>query len=54
VGVARNVRWAADQADEVLGITDVDVTAIVAPIPGPERVAWLADRTRLRSARRPY
>jgi hypothetical protein len=26
----RKVRWAADQADEVLGIADVDVTAIVA------------------------
>jgi len=26
----RKIRWAADQADEVLGIADVDVTAIVA------------------------
>jgi hypothetical protein len=76
----RKVRWEADQADEVLGIADVDVTAIVAvhgvsvpwgrlqadgatviparrlpgllrmqaPVLGPERVAWLADRARLR------
>ena len=74
------VRWEADQADEVLGVADVDVAAIVAvhgarvpwgrvradgvtviparqvpdllealpPILGPERVAWLADRARLR------
>jgi hypothetical protein len=80
VSTLRKVRWAADQADEVLGIADVDVTAIVAmhgasvpwgqvgadgvivvpartapellqaspPILGPERVAWLADRARLR------
>jgi hypothetical protein len=70
----------ADQADEVLGIADLQVAAIVAvhgtkssgahcgptgvtvvaarrlpdllqalpPILGPERVAWLADRARLR------
>jgi len=76
----RKLRWAADQADEVLGIADVQVVAImavhganvpwgqlaadgviVAParrvpdllqalpaILGPERVAWLADRARLR------
>jgi hypothetical protein len=80
VSALRKVRWAADQADEVLGIADVDVTAIVAvhgasvpwgqvradgvtvvparrvpdllqtspPILGPERVAWLADRARVR------
>jgi hypothetical protein len=76
----RKVRWAADQADEVVGVADVQVVAImavhganvpwgrlaadgviVAParqvpdllqalpaILGPERVAWLADRARLR------
>jgi hypothetical protein len=76
----RKVRWAADQADGVLGVADVQVVAImavyganvpwgrlaadgviVAParqvpnllralptILGPERVAWLADRARLR------
>jgi Nuclease-related domain len=76
----RKVRWEADQADEVLGIADVQVAAIVAvhgasvpwgrldtdgvtvvparrvpgllralpPTLGPERVAWLADRARLR------
>jgi hypothetical protein len=70
----------ADQADEVLGIADIQVAAIVVvhgasvpsgglqadgvavvparrlpdllqalpPILGPERVAWLADRARLR------
>jgi Nuclease-related domain len=80
VSTLRKVRWAADQADEVLGVADVDVAAIVAvhgacvpwgrvradgvtviparrvpdllealpPILGPERVAWLADRARLR------
>jgi hypothetical protein len=74
------VRWEADQADEVLGVADVQVAAIVAvrgasvpwgrvvvsgvtvapadgvpdllralpPVLGPERVAWLADRARLR------
>jgi hypothetical protein len=73
-------RWEADQADEVLGVADVDVTAIVAvhgasvpwgrvvvsgvtvspasrapdllralpPVLSPERVAWLADRARVR------
>jgi hypothetical protein len=76
----RKLRWAADQADEILGVADVQVPAlmavhganvpwgqltadgvIVAParrmpdllqalpaILGPERVAWLADRARLR------
>jgi hypothetical protein len=76
----RKLQWAADQADEVLGVADVQVLAImavyganvpwrrltadgviVAParrvpdllqalpaILGPERVAWLADRARLR------
>jgi hypothetical protein len=80
VSALRKVRWEADQADEVLGIADVHVAAIVAvhgasvpwgrlqadsvtvaparqvpdllcalpPILGPERVAWLADRARLR------
>jgi hypothetical protein len=80
VSALRKVRWEADQADEVLGIADVQVAAIVAvhgasvpwgrlqadgvtivparrvpgllqalpPILGPERVAWLADRARLR------
>jgi hypothetical protein len=80
VAALRKVRWAADQADEVLGIADVQVVAIVAvhganvpwgrlqadgvivaparrvpdllqALPsmlGPERVAWLADRARLR------
>jgi hypothetical protein len=76
----RKVRWEADQADEVLGVAEVQIAAIVAvhgasvpwgrpqadgvtiapargvpdllralpPILGPERVAWLADRARLR------
>jgi hypothetical protein len=76
----RRVRWEADQADEVLGIADVHVAAIMAvhgasvpwgcleadgvtvvpagrvpdllralpSVLGPERVAWLADRARLR------
>jgi hypothetical protein len=80
VATLRKLRWAADQADEVLGVADVQVLAImavhganapwgrldtdgviVAParrmpdllqalpaILGPERVAWLADRARLR------
>jgi hypothetical protein len=80
VSALRKVRWEAGQADEVLGIADVQVAAIVAvhgasvpwgrlqadgvtivparrvpdllqalpPILGPERVAWLADRARLR------
>jgi hypothetical protein len=80
VSQLRRVLWAADQADEVLGIADLTVGAIVAvhgasvpcgrletdgvtvaaarrvpdllralpPILGPERVAWLADRARLR------
>jgi hypothetical protein len=80
VSTLRTVLWEADQADEVLGIADIDVAAIVAvhgasvpwghlqaewvtvvparqlanmlealpPILGPERVAWLADRARLR------
>jgi hypothetical protein len=80
VSALRKVVWEADQADEVLGIADVQVAAVVAvhgasvpwgclqadgvtivparrvpdllqslpPILGPERVAWLADRARLR------
>jgi Nuclease-related domain len=80
ISMLRRVRWEADQADEVLGVADVQVAAIVAvhgasvpwggieadgvtvaparrmsdllqalpPILGPERVAWLADRARLR------
>jgi hypothetical protein len=74
------VLWEADQADEGLGVADVQVAAVIAvhgasvpwgrlqvdgvtvaparrvpdllqalpPILGPERVAWLADRARLR------
>jgi len=73
-------RWEADQADQVLGIADVQIAAIVAvhgasvpwgrvvasgvtvapadrvpdllralpPVLGPERIAWLADRARVR------
>jgi hypothetical protein len=80
VSAMRKTLWEADQADEVLGIADLQVAAIVAvhgasvprgllqaegvtvvparrlpdllqalpPILGPERVAWLADRARLR------
>jgi hypothetical protein len=80
VSTLRTARWAADQADEVLGVADVDVTPILAvhgaaipwgrlrvdrvtilparrvpqllrtlpPVLDPERVAWLADRARLR------
>jgi Nuclease-related domain len=80
VAALRKVRWEADQADEVLGVADVRVAAIMAvhgasvpwgrlqadgaivaparrvpdllcalpPVLGPERVAWLADRARLR------
>jgi conjugative relaxase-like TrwC/TraI family protein len=80
VSALRKVLWQADQVDEVLGIADLTVAAIVAvhgawvpwdcmqtdcvsvvparrvpdllqalpPILGPERVAWLADRARLR------
>jgi hypothetical protein len=80
VSALRKVRWAADQADEVLGIAEIQIRAMVAvhgagvpwgqvhtdgatvvparrvpellqalpPILGPERVAWLADRARLR------
>jgi hypothetical protein len=76
----RAARWEADQADEVLGVAEVDVAAVVAvhgaAVPwggvtvegvtmlpagrvadalrarpvvlGPERVAWLADRARVR------
>jgi hypothetical protein len=76
----RAARWEADQADEVLGIAEIRVAAIVAvhgarvpwgrlqadgvtvaparrvpdllralpPMLGPERVAWLAHRARLR------
>jgi hypothetical protein len=80
VSTLRKTRWEADQADDLLGIAEVEVPAIVAvhgasvpwglvradgvtvvparrvadllqalpPILGPERVAWLADRARLR------
>jgi hypothetical protein len=80
VSTLRKVRWEADQADELLGVADVQVPAIVAvhgasipwgqvhadgatvvparrlpdllralpPILGPERVAWLTDRARIR------
>jgi hypothetical protein len=80
VSALRTTLWEADQADEVLGIADLQVAAIVAvhgasvpwgalraegvivvparrlpdllcalpPVLGPERVAWLADRARLR------
>jgi hypothetical protein len=80
VSTLRAARWEADQADEVLGVADVDVAPIVAvhgasvpwggitvdgvrvapagrvpdllralpPVQPPERVAWLADRARLR------
>jgi hypothetical protein len=80
VSALRKALWQADQADEVLGVADVQVFAVVAvhgaavpwgvrqadgvtivparrvpdllqalpPILGPERVAWLADRARLR------
>ena len=80
VSALRKVLWQADQADEVLGVADITVAAVVAvhgasvpwgllqadgvtilparrlpgllqglpPRLGPERVAWLADRARLR------
>jgi hypothetical protein len=80
VSALRTTLWEADQADEVLGIADITVAAIMAvhgasvpwgalraegvsvvparrllgllqalpPVLGPERVAWLADRARLR------
>jgi hypothetical protein len=80
VSALRKTLWEADQADEILGIADITVDAIVAvhgagipwgavqaegvtivparrlpdllqglpPVFGPERVAWLADRARLR------
>ena len=80
VSALRTTLWEADQADEVLGIADLQVAAIVAvhgasipwgalraegvtvvparrlpdllgalpPVLGQERVAWLADRARLR------
>ena len=80
VSALRKTLWEADQADEVLGIADLQVAGIVAlhgasvpwgllraegvtvvparrlpnllgalpPVLGPERVAWLADRARLR------
>jgi hypothetical protein len=80
VSTLRKVRWEADQADEVLGIAEVQVAVVMAvhgssvpwgrvdtdgvtviparrvsdllqalpPVLGPERVAWLADRARLR------
>jgi Nuclease-related domain len=80
VSALRRTLWEADQADEVLGIADLQVAALVAvhgasvpwgvlraegvtvvparrlpnllwalpPVLGPERVAWLADRARLR------
>ena len=76
----RAARWEADQADEVLGVADIDVAAVVAvhgasvpwggvtvdgvtvlpagrvpdllraqpAVLGPEQVAWLADRVRVR------
>ena len=80
VSALRKVLWQADQADEVLGVADITVAAVIAVhgagvpwgllqadgvtilparrVPGllqglpsmlgPERVAWLADRARLR------
>jgi hypothetical protein len=80
VSALRKVGWESDQADEVLGVAEVQVAAVVAvhgasvpwgmlqtagvtivparrvpnllqalpTILGPERVAWLADRARLR------
>ena len=80
VSALRTTLWEADQADEALGIADLQVAAVVAahgasvpwgvlwaegvtvvparrlpdllgalpPVLGPERVAWLADRARLR------
>jgi Nuclease-related domain len=80
VSTLRKTRWEADQADEVLGIADLQVPAVVGvhgasvpwgqvltdgvtviparrlpdmlealpPTLGHERVAWLADRSRLR------
>jgi hypothetical protein len=80
VSALRTTLWEADQADEVLGVADIGVAAVMAvhgtkvpwgllhadgvlvgpaqrvpdllralpPILGPERVAWLADRARLR------
>jgi hypothetical protein len=80
VSALRRILWEADQADEVLGVADIRVAAVMAvhgtkvpwgrlqadgvlvapaqrlpdllqalpPILGPERVAWLADRARLR------
>jgi hypothetical protein len=80
VSALRKVRWEADQADEILGVVDIHITAVVAvhgtfvpwgrlqadgvtvapanrvpdllrslpPVLGPERVAWLADRARVR------
>jgi hypothetical protein len=80
VSALRRVLWAADQTDEILGVAEVQVAAVVAvhgasvpwgllqadgvtivparrlpdllqalpPMLGPERVAWLADRARLR------
>jgi hypothetical protein len=80
VTTVRAARWEADQADEVLGVAEVHVAAVVAvhgaSVPwggvtvdgvtvlpagrvpdllralpvvlGPQRVAWLADRARLR------
>jgi hypothetical protein len=80
VSALRTTLWEADRADEVLGIADVQVAAIVAvhgasvpwgalwaegvtivparrlpdllqalpPVLGPERVAWLTDRARVR------
>jgi hypothetical protein len=80
VSALRTTLWEADQADEVLGIAEIQVAAIAAvhgaripwgalraegviivparrlpdvlhglpPVLGPERVAWLGDRARLR------
>ena len=80
VSALRKTLWEADQVDEVLGVADIGVAAVMAvhgtkvpwgrlhadgvlvapaqrvpdllqalpPILGPERVAWLANRARLR------
>jgi hypothetical protein len=80
VSALHKTLWEADQADELLGVAEVQVAAVIAvhgapvpwgrlhadgvtvaparqvpgllralpPVLGPERVAWLADRARLR------